>query len=81
MVQGTLGRLLASITVSKGHEQALMLLLVLLLVGTVGGAFAGVLVPLRLSLEAVGALTASSPQDMAGGDVKELLCGSWTLTS
>ena len=41
------------LAVGSGHEQALMPLLVLLLDGTVGGAFAGVLVLLRLAFEAV----------------------------
>ena len=51
VVQGILGGLLTSLTVGSGHEQALTPLFVLLLVGTVGGALDGVLVPLRLALE------------------------------
>ena len=59
-----------------------MPLLVLLLVGAVGGAFAGVLVLLRLALRAVE----NHPdclliRGMAGGNVDELLDGSWALTS
>ena len=46
---GTLSGLLASLTVGSGHKQALEQ--PLLLVGTVGGAFTGVLVPLRLALK------------------------------
>ena len=57
-----------------------MPLLVLLLVGTVGDAFASVLVPLCLAFEAVknhpDRLLA---RGMAGGDVEELLGGSWPL--
>ena len=70
------------LAVGSGHEQALMPLLVLLLVGAVGGAFTGVLVPLCLAL---GAVEDSSDRlfarGMAGGDVKELLGGSWALAS
>ena len=59
-----------------------MPLLVLLLDGTIGGAFTGVLVPLCLAFEAVK----NRPNRLlawgvAGGDVEELLCGSWALTS
>ena len=51
---GTLGWLLTPpLVVGGGHERALAPLLVLLLVRTVGGAFAGVLVPLCLAFEAV----------------------------
>ena len=59
-----------------------MLLLVLLFNGTVGGALAGVLVPLCLAFEAVEdrsdyLLT----RGMASGDVEELLGGSRALMS
>ena len=68
--------------VGGGHKLALMPLLVLLLAGVVGRAFAGVLVPLRLALEAVkdrpDRLLA---RGMASGDVEELLGGSRALTS
>ena len=53
VVWGTLGGLLTPHAIGSGHERALALLLVLLLVGAVGGVFASVLVPLRLALEAV----------------------------
>ena len=59
--RGALGGLPTPFMICSGHERALMPLLVLLLVGTVRGTFAGVLV--------------------VGGDVKELLGGSWALTS
>ena len=62
MVQGTLGRLLASITVSKGHEQALTLPFVLVILGTVGGAFTDVLILLHLALEGVSAKGLRSQQ-------------------
>ena len=39
--------------VDSGHERALKVLPVLLLVGIVGGAFAGIVVPLCLALGAV----------------------------
>ena len=68
--------------VGGGHKRALTPLLVLLLVGTVGGAFVGVLVPLCLAFEAVknhpDRLLA---RGVAGGDVEELLGGSRALTS
>ena len=49
MVRGALSGFLTSLMVGSGNERALASLFVL--VGTVGGAFAGVLVPLRLALE------------------------------
>ena len=61
---------------SGGHERALAPLLVLLLAGTVGGAFAGVLVLLCLALEAVEDRSDRLlARGMAGGDAKELLGG------
>ena len=75
--RGTLGGLLTPLMVSSCHEQALAPLLVLLLVGMVGGVFAGVLVPLRLAFEAVenhpDCLLA---RGVSGGDVEDLLGGS-----
>ena len=70
-----------SLAVGDGHERALVLLLVLL-AGVVGGAFAGILVLLPLALEAVEdhsdrLLT----QGMATGNVEDLLGGSWALMS
>ena len=53
MVQSALHGLLTTPIVSGGHERALAPLLVLLLGGTIGGAFTGVLVPLRLAFEVV----------------------------
>ena len=57
-------------------------LFVLLLVGAVGGSFAGVLVPLCLAFGAVE----NSPdrllaRGVAGGDVEELLGGPRTLVT
>ena len=49
VVRGTLGGLSTPLMVGGGHERALTPLLVLLLAGTVGDAFAGVLVPLCLA--------------------------------
>ena len=82
VVRGALGGLLTTLAVGGGHERALAPLLVLILVGTVGGAFVDVLVPFCLALEAVEdhsyhLLT----RGMAGGDVEELLGGSRALTS
>ena len=82
MVWGTLGGLLIPLVVGSSHEQALTPRLVLLLVGMVGGAFAGVLVPLCLALETVEDRSdCLHARGVAGGDVEELLGGSWTLTS
>ena len=53
VVWGTIGRLLTPLAIGSGHKRALTSLLVFLLVGAVGGAFAGVLVPLCLAFEAV----------------------------
>ena len=48
----------------------------------VGGAFAGVLVPLRLALGTVeNRSNRLLARGMAGGDVEELLDGSWALVS
>ena len=70
------------LAVGGGHERALASLLVLLLVGTVGGAFASVLVPLCLAFEAVeNRSDRLLALGMAGDDVEELLDGSWALTS
>ena len=59
-----------------------MSLLVLLLAGMVGGAFASILVPLCHALEAVKDRSDRLlARGMAGGDVEELFGGSWALTS
>ena len=82
VVQGTLSGLPAPLAVGGGHELALAPLLVLLLVGAVGGAFPGVLVPLCLDFKAVeNHLDRLLARDMAGGNVEELLGGSRALTS
>ena len=82
VVRGTLGGLPALLAVGSGHERALTPLLVLLLTRTVGGAFAGVLVPLCLALEAVeDRFDRLLARGVAGGDVEELLGGSRALTS
>ena len=53
-----------------------------LLVGVVGGAFAGVLVPLCLVFETVkNRPDRLLARGVAGGDVEELLSGSRTFTS
>ena len=52
VVRDTLHGPLAPLAVGGGHEQALVPLLVFLLVGTVGGAFISVLVPICLVFEA-----------------------------
>ena len=82
VVWGTLGGLSPLLAISGGHERALVLLLVLLLVGTVGGAFISVPILLFLAFQAVknhpNHLLA---RGMAGGDVEELLGGLWALIS
>ena len=53
VVRGTLSGLSAPLAAGDGHEQVLTPLLVLLLDGTIRGAFVDVLVPLCLALKAV----------------------------
>ena len=82
VVRGTLSGLPTPLAVGGGHEQALTPLLVLLLARMVGGALAGVLVPLCLAFEAVlNHLHRFFARGVAGGDVEELLGGSRALTS
>ena len=82
VVQGTLGGLLTPIAVDGGHERALTPPLVLLLAGSVGGAFTGVLIPFHLAVEVVeNRPNHLLARGVAGGDVKELLGGSRALTS
>jgi len=79
---GALRGLLPPLAVGVGHERALAPLFVLLLVGTVGGAFTNVLIPLRLALGAVkNCPDCLLARGMTGGDVEELLDGSWALMS
>ena len=76
------GGLPAPLSVGGGHERALAPLLVLLLVGTVGGSFTGILVPLCLALGVVkNCPDCLLTQGVAGGDVEELLGGSRALMS
>ena len=82
MVQSALRGLPTTPAVSGGHERALAPLLVLLLVGTVGGAFAGVLIPLCLAFEAVkNCPDRLLTRGVVGGNVEELLSGSQALMS
>ena len=70
------------LAVGGGHERALAPLLVLLLAGMIGGAFAGVLIPFHLAFEVVkNRPDRLLARGMAGGDVEEVLGGSWALTS
>ena len=81
VVQGTLDGLPTPFAVDGGHERALALLLVLL-IGMVGGAFASVLVPLCLALGMVkNCSDRLLARGMAGGDVEELIGGLWALVS
>ena len=82
MVTGALRGLPTTPAVSGGHERALTPLLFLLLGGTIGGAFVGILVLPRLALEAVEDRSNHLlARGMVGGDVEELLGGSRALTS
>ena len=82
MVRSALYGLPTPCAVGGGHERALTPLLVLLLVGMVGDAFAGVLVLLCLALEAVEDRSDRLlTRGVASGDVKELLGGSRALVS
>ena len=77
VVQGTLSGLLTPLAVDDGHELVLTPLLVLLLVGTVGGAFASILVPFCLALEVVEDRSDRLlARGIVGGDVEEFLGGS-----
>ena len=70
------------LAVDGSHERALALLLVLLLAGMVGGAFASILILLHLAFEAVeNCPDCVLARGVAGGDVKKLLGGSQALTS
>ena len=56
--------------------------LLVLLAWTIGGAFAGILVLLRLALKAVeDRFDRLLTRGMASGDVEELLGGLWALMS
>ena len=83
MVQSALRGLPTTPAVSGGYERALVpLLFVLLFGGTVGGAFASVLVPPRLAIEVIEDRSDRFfARGMVGGDVKEFLGGSWALAS
>ena len=82
VVRGTLHGLSTPLAVGGGHEQAHASLPFLLLDGTVGGAFASVLIPLCLAFEAVEDRSDRLlAWGMASGDVEELLGGSRALTS
>ena len=82
MVQSALYGLLTTPAVSGGHERALAPLLVLLLGGTIGGAFTGVLVLPCLAFEVVKDRSNHFfARGMTGGDVDEFLGGSWALAS
>ena len=60
----------------------MLLLLILSFGGTIGGAFAGTLVPPCLALEAIKDRSDHLlTRGMASGDVEELLGGSWALAS
>ena len=67
--------------VSGGHKRALTPLLLVLFFGrTVGGAFASVLVPPCLAIEAIKDRSDRFfARGMAGGDVKEFLGGTRAL--
>ena len=82
VVGSILGGRSATFLLSSGHELALVLLLVLLLVWTVRGALVGVLVPPRF---AFGAIKNRSDRvlarGLASGNLEEFLGGSQALTS
>ena len=78
MVESALSGCPAAFLLGSGHERAPVLLFVLLLAGMAGG----VLILLHLAFEAVEDRSDRLlAQGMVGGDVKELLGGSWALTS
>ena len=83
MVQSALRGLPTTTVVSGGHGRALApLILILLFGGTIGGAFTGVLVSPHLAIEAIeDGIDCFLARGVAGGDVEELLGGSWVLMS
>ena len=83
MVQSALHGLPTTLSVSGGHERALMsLLFVLLFGGTIGGTFTDVLIPPRLAIETIEDCSDRFfARGMASGNVLEFLGGSWALTS
>ena len=83
VAQSALRGLLATFAVGSGHERVVVpLLLIFLFGGTVGGAFAGVLVPPHLS---IGAIKDGSDRllsrGVTGGDVQELFGSPWAPAS
>ena len=79
VVQSSLDGLPASLTVGSGHEQALASLFVLLLVGTVGGAFTGILVPLCPALKDASIKGLRSQQAGARASVLATIVASATM--
>ena len=82
VVRSALRGLPTTPAVYDGHKRALGPLLFLLLGGTIGGAFADVLVSPRLAFEAVeDRFDRFFARGVAGGDVEEFLGGSQALAS
>jgi len=81
VIEGALGWCSAGFSLGGGHERAPTPFLVLL-IGTVGGAFISVFVPLRLASGAIkncsNCLLVGS---VAGHDVEEFRGSPWALTS
>ena len=83
VVQSALHGLPATFAVGSGHERVITpLLLILFFGGTIGGAFASVLIPPRLAIDSIEDRSSRFfARGVAGGDVKEFLGGLWTLAS
>ena len=83
VVRSALRGLPTTLAVSSGHGRALTPLLLVLPFGrTMGGAFAGALVPPCLAIETIEDCSDRFfTLGMAGGDVKEFLGGSRALAS
>ena len=82
VIGGALGRRSTGFSLDGGHERASAPFLVLLLIGAVGGAFVGVLVPLPLaSGEIKNCSNHLLTGSVAGRDVDEFLGSLWALTS
>jgi len=82
VIRGALDRRSTSFLLGGGHERALAPLLVLLFDKTLGGALLGAVILLCLAFEAVEDRSDRLlARGVAGGDVEELLGGSWVLMS
>ena len=82
VIGGALGQSSIGFSLGGGYEQAPVPFPILLFIRTVGGAFVGVLVPLRLASVAIeNCSNRFLARSMAGRNVEEFLGSPWALTS